>query len=58
MIKGIEDALSSIRGWSQFKQQQPLSVELVEKLAVDMEKLGSEVCHLPSSGLRRLHRNG
>lgn len=47
MIRGIEDAFSSTREWVQFKQQEPLSVESVDELTIDMEKLELEARHLP-----------
>lgn len=47
MIKEIEDAFSSIREWVQFKQQEPLSVESVDELTIDMKKLELEARHLP-----------
>lgn len=45
-IEKIGDALSSIR--DEFKQKQPLSVMLADKLAINLKKLRSEVRHLSS----------
>lgn len=45
-IKKIRNALSSIRNW--LKQQQPLSVMLVDKLAMELRELELEVCHQSS----------
>lgn len=45
-IEKIKDSLSSIR--NRLKQQQPLSVMLVDKLAMELRELELEVCHQSS----------